>query len=142
MRGKLHRAGQGDPLVDAARARHHLERLARKGIGRRTIADIAGVPSSSIAAIKNGSKSHCRLSTQAKILKVGADVVTDATLVDAGPVWKKIAWLLAQGYTRGAIARRLGAKRAALQLRRDLVTARTRARVDRLVLAIKEGRSA
>jgi len=132
LRGKLRRAGQGDPLVAAARVRRHIERLSRAGVGRRTVADIAGVPHSSISELRRGTKKKLRKSTAARILAVGADALTDAKLVPAASTWKLLERLLEEGYTRGAIALRLGMKKPALQLRKDRVTARTRARVERL----------
>lgn len=138
--GKRVRAGLGDPLVDASRARRHLERLSRYGIGRRTVADVAGVPPSSLGAIRSGAKRHVRKSTERKILGVGPDCLTDAKLVPSDSTRKAIAWLLAQGFTRTELAARLGstAKSPALQiLKRSTVTARTRARVLKLVHEVR-----
>ncbi|MGH8748830.1 MAG: hypothetical protein ACREU5_06960 [Burkholderiales bacterium] len=132
MRGKLRRNGEANGLVDAARVRRHLLRLSRAGIGRRTVADVAGVSASIVGAVRSGRKARLRAQTAKRILAVGPDVLTDAKLVDARSTWRKIERLLAEGFTRGAIAVRLGMQSPALQLRKDRVTARNRARVDRL----------
>jgi hypothetical protein len=140
--GKRVRAGLGDPLVDAARARRHLERLSRAGVGRRTVSDVAGVPSSSLGDIRRGVKVHVRRSTERKILSVGRDCLTDAKCVSGDATRKRIAWLLEQGYTRTALAAYLGskAKTPALQIaKHGHVTARTRARVEKLVRDVKNG---
>lgn len=132
MRGKLVRAGASNPMVDAKRVRRHLVKLSNRGIGRETIGEASGVASSSVDALRTGKKTKLRKETAAKILAVGPDVVTDGTLVDASSTWRKIERLLAEGFTRGAIALRLGMKKPALQLRSPRVTARTRMRVERL----------
>jgi hypothetical protein len=132
MRMKLKRLGEGNPLVDAARTRRHLERLSKAGVGRRTIADIARVPESTLCALRKGTRLHLRAATAARILAVGTDVRTDASVISAEATWRLIDRLREEGYTKGAIAQKLGNKRAALQIRKDRVTARTQARVERL----------
>lgn len=132
MRAKLRRAGEGNPLVSAARVRRHLLRLSAAGVGRRTVVDIAGVPSSTLSAVRSGVKTKLRRATAERILAVGADALTDAKLVPAAATWKLIERMLAEGFTRGDIALRLGMRKPALQMRRDRITARTRARVERL----------
>jgi hypothetical protein len=132
MRGKLRRAGQGDPLVDAQRVRTHLHRLSAAGIGYKAVADIAGVSKTNLMKIRGGGKTQLRKSTALRVLAVTKDAAGDATLVDAAPTWKLIGKLLRQGFTKGALALRLGRKRPALQLRRDKITAKTRQRVARL----------
>jgi hypothetical protein len=140
--GKRVRAGLGDPLVDAARARRHLDRLSLAGVGRRTVSDVAGVPHSTLSKIRRGQRLHLRKSTERKILAVTRACLTDAKLVPGDQVRKWIAWLLDQGYTRTALAAYLGstAKTPALQIaKRGAVTARTHARVEKLVRDVKNG---
>lgn len=142
MRGKLARMGRGDPLVSAARARRHLAGLSAAGVGRRTIAEAGGLVQSSLAAIAAGLKRKIRRSTEARILGVRARDVAGTRgghLVDAAATWRRIARLLDDGFTRGEIAVRLGAKTRALQLRRDRVTARNAARVANLYRTIYVG---
>lgn len=128
------RDGKGNPLVDASRARKHIERLSAAGVGYKTVADLAGIPTSSAFAIRSGAKPTCRRETERKILAVSRDALTDAKLVDASSTWKKLEWMLEQGFTRQELARRLGNKGnpPALRVRRDRVTAKTRAKVERL----------
>lgn len=132
MRGKLRRAGQANPLVRAWRVRRHLLRLSRAGVGRRTVSDVAGVPESTVCALRSGKKTKLRTETARRLLAVSPDVVTDAKLVSAQSTWKLIGRMLEEGFTKGAIALALGMKTRNLRLRRDRVTARTRARVWRL----------
>lgn len=132
LRGKLVRDGQGNPMIDAARARRHLARLSAAGVGRRTVADVAGVAQSIIAKIRAGRKMKIRRATERALLAVSIAAARGGTLVDAAPTWRHVAWLLSEGFTRGEIARRLGHKRAALQIGRARVTRATAAAVQRL----------
>jgi hypothetical protein len=131
MRGKMVRAGFSDPMIDAGEVLRHVRRLARKGIGQRTIADAARTSRASVHAIVLGRKTKLRRSTAARILAVSADAAGDAALVSAKSTWAKLERLLAEGFTKGELARRLGMKTPALQIRRDRVTVRTRDRVAR-----------
>jgi Zn ribbon nucleic-acid-binding protein len=140
--GKRVRAGLGDPLVDAARARRHIEKLSSAGVGRRTVSDVAGVPSSTVGDVRRGLKLHVRKSTERKILSVSPACLTDAKLVAGDSTRKRVAWLIAQGYTRMALAAYLGsrAKKPHLQIaKRTRVTARTAARLEKLVRDVKAG---
>jgi hypothetical protein len=143
LRQKLGRMGQGNPLVSAARARRHLERLARAGVGRRQIADAAQTAASAIAEIRAGRKTKLRRETEARILAVTEDARADASTVDAASTQKIVALLLDDGFTRSELARRLGstAKVPALQLGGDRVLARNAAAVARLYREI-HGRDA
>jgi hypothetical protein len=132
MRGKLRREGKGDFLVDAHRVRTHLNRLSAAGIGYKAVADIAGVSKTSLMNIRSGSKTRLRTSTAQRVLAVTREAVGPASLVDAGPTWKLIEKLLKQGFTKGALALRLGRKVPALQMRRDKITAKTQQRVVRM----------
>jgi predicted amidophosphoribosyltransferase len=130
----IERATVWNGLVETSRVRRHLQRLSRVGVGRRSVADIAGVALSSIHAIKTGRKRRIRAQLERRILAVTKDVMNEATLVDAKPTWKRIGWLLRQGFTRQELARRLGSKSKtpALQLKTDRITARKALAVERL----------
>jgi len=68
-------------------------------------------------------------------LAVSLDVIGgDCSLVPADSTMRIIEKLLAEGFTKQELARRLGstAKVPALQLRRDRVTARNRHKVEQL----------
>lgn len=85
-----------------------------------------------IVEIRSGKKKRIRRRTEARILAVTAEAVAGGALVPAGPTWRRINRLLEEGFTRAEIARRLGYKRPALQLRKDFVTAKNAAAVERL----------
>jgi hypothetical protein len=124
-------AGEGDPLVSAAPARAHLERLSRAGVGRRVVAAACDVSLSVLAAVKQRRKHQIRRSTEQRILAVDATACAAGTLVDGRPTWRRIAELVEEGFSQAEIARRLGLANGALQFRRDRVTAPTAARVER-----------
>lgn len=137
-RAKAKVYGRTNGLVPVAPVRRHLIKLQRAGIGRRTIADVSKVADSIVGRILEGTKKHVREATARRLLEVTRDVLADGALVPAGPVWTQLERLLAEGFTRGELARRLGstAKRPALQLRRDQVLASTAAKVDRFYRSI------
>lgn len=119
-------------LVDATPVRRHLHRLSRQGIGYKTVGDACDVAKSTLFRLRTGDKTRLRKSTAARILAVDAGARADHALVPATRTWRLIQKLLAEGYTKGAIAQRLGASTPALQIRKTKVRARTQLKVERL----------
>jgi hypothetical protein len=103
------------------------------------IAEACGVSQSTLAAIKARRKTNIQARTHRAILAVTADVRGAGTLVDASPVWVQINRLLREGFTKGELARRLGNKTPALQIRSDVVTARTAMRVEKIHAEVMAG---
>lgn len=119
-------------LVDAARARAHLLALSRVGVGYKQVAAAADVSGTVVAKIRFGHRSKIRAATERAILAVDRDAVADHAIVPAGPTWKRIRWLLDEGFTRGRIAREaLGVQRPALQIGRRRVLASTATKIER-----------
>jgi len=133
-RAKARASGDWNGIIPAVRARAHLLLLARHGIGRRLASDISGVSAFILGQIKNGRKRNIRARTERRILAVTKEARAARTLVEAGPVWTQINRLLREGFTKSALARRLGsrAKTPALQLNGHVVTAQNAMRVERL----------
>lgn len=104
-RAALRRIGQGNGLVPADRARRHVEKLSRAGVRRRSVAAAAGVAASIIADIRKGERTQIRRDTERRILAVDAGAVAGKGLVDAGPTWRLIDQMVADGYTKYQIAR-------------------------------------
>lgn len=125
-----------DYYVDAAPARAKIRALSRQHVGRRAVADAASVACSAIFAIRNGTKTQIRLSTERRILAVDAGARAGASYVSARPTWRLIGKLLEEGFTRTELARRLGYASPALQLRTDRITARNALRVAKFYRAI------
>lgn len=112
--------------IDASEARKHLLWLSSVGVGKRRVAELTGIASTSIWKIRTGRLTKCRQSTADKILAVGRSKASDGAQVDAKATWRRIDDLLAHGWTKTAIARAIGskAKVPALQLSRSRVTAK------------------
>ena len=129
----------GNPLVDAEAGREHLRALSKRGIGYKTVSDYSGVGRSTVFQVMTGAKRRVRKATLDAILAVDRSCIAGGTLVKAGDTWRRINWMLEEGFTKREIARRLGAKTPALQIGRKLVTGATAVRVERLERQIRTG---
>jgi hypothetical protein len=118
------------PYIDAGPSRARLLALRAAGVGRRTVHDRTGLAVSVIARIANGDIRRVRRPTETAILAVTADVAP-GSLIPAGPTWLLIDRLTAAGVTKTAIGKAItgNPNAASLQLRRDVITARSAARV-------------
>lgn len=125
------RNGDWNGIVSAGRARRHLLALSRAGVGRRTVAEISGVPQSTVHQIRTGRRCHIRARTQRRIFLVDSRAMNEARLVPADRAWRMISRLLDEGFSKAEIARRLGYRFPALQLNRRRITARTAVKVER-----------
>jgi len=130
-RAAARKNGDWNGLVSAVKARRHLLKLSRAGVGRRSVADSTDCSITVIQEIKKGRKSKIRARTERKILAVPAKVVTEAGLVDAEETWIRINRLLGEGFTKSELAHRLGYKMGALQIATVFITARNERRVQR-----------
>jgi hypothetical protein len=133
-RAKAKVYGRDNGLVDAAPVRAHLRALSRKGVGRRAVAAATDVAESLIQLVVRGQQKQVRATTARRLLAVTAQARGDASLVPAGPTWKRLEALLVTRFTEAGLARRLGSKAKApkIQIRRDKVLASTEAKVERL----------
>lgn len=122
-------AGDWNGIVDAKRARRHLFHLSRHGVGQWAVCHATDIARSMIHEIKNGDRLRIRARTERKILAVTTAVRADHSFVPATAAWRLISRLLEEGYTKAGIARALGYRTPALQLRRDRITARNEQRV-------------
>jgi hypothetical protein len=110
----------------------HLLALSKKGVGRRAVSASTDVAQSVLADIRSGKRKQIRKRTETKILAVTKDCASDHAVVQARKTWHRISQLLEEGYTKGQIAQRLGAKRPALQLGKKYVLAETALKVEQL----------
>jgi len=132
-RAAARKAGDWNGLVSAKRARAHILKLSRAGVGRRSLAEAADVGETVIVEVRSGKKRQIRKRTETRILAVTAEAVAGGALVPASRTWLLINRLIKyEGFTRAEIARRLGYRRPALQLGREFVTAKTAVAVERL----------
>jgi hypothetical protein len=133
--------GDWNGIVPAIRAQVHLKMLARRGVGRRLISQVCGISDWRLQDIKKGRQLRIRARAERAILAVTEEVLGEATLVDARPVWAQINRLLREGFSQSELARRLGstARTPALQICGDAVTARTAMKVEKLHRSVMAG---
>jgi len=134
--------GRWDGIVPAGRARRHILKLSRRGIGRRAVAAVSGVSETILFRIRSGLRRQIRASTERRILAVTFDAYSDAALVSNARTWQRIGVLLSEGFTKQELARRLGskAKEPKLQIAtRGECLARTAVKVERLYKIIMAG---
>jgi hypothetical protein len=130
MRKAARLAGDWNGIVPAAAARAHLMKLARAGVGRRAVGDVTDLSDSILHEIRKRRRLYIRARTERKILAVTpATARSDQAKVPAGRTWRLLGQLINEGYSKAAIARLLGYRSPALQLRRDRITARNEQRV-------------
>jgi hypothetical protein len=122
-------AGDWNGIVDAKAARRHLFKLSRLGVGQRAVCHATDIARSMIHEIKNGDRLRIRARTERKILAVTPAVRADHSHVPALRAWRLIERLLEEGYTKSALAKLLGYRTRALQLKRHRITARNEQRV-------------
>jgi hypothetical protein len=138
-RAAARKAGDWNGLVSAAKARKHLAKLSQAGIGRRSVAAACDISLTVICEIKSGKKKQIRARTSRKILSVTREAIQDGTLIKGDRTWKLINRLLSEGFSKAELARRLGYKTPAIQIKPCRITARTARRVERFYRKIMAG---
>lgn len=118
-------------LIDATPVRRHLAELADAKVGLRTIAELTGVDRASLHRIRSGRVTAVRPATAEAVLSVQATHVAAGSTVDAADTHRRVADLLAAGWTRTAIADRIGMK-GRLRIGERCVLASTAAAVEQL----------
>jgi hypothetical protein len=111
----MERWGMKEPrLVDSTPAREHLARLAEYGIGWKHAADLAGVSRTVVGRLRGYNSgrpaNRVRPETLRRILAVEASPRTanPGALVDALGSGRKLRSLVALGWTRSELGRRIG----------------------------------
>lgn len=135
-------------MVDGEKVRAHLRGLMDAGMGRKRIASLAGVPSSTLSAILYGAHSddpthpyyrpprkQMRRRIADALLGVRLDLA-DRALVDATGARRRLQALVVVGWSQSRLAQMVGMTPASLGLlihgRRDRVLVSTAAAVQRL----------
>jgi AraC-like DNA-binding protein len=120
------------PYVDAGPARDHLAWLASCGVGLKTVARVGGLSHGTLSKLVYGEPARgmgpskrIRPATAEKIMAVMPHQAAGAQRVPAGPTWRLLDELIARGWSRSELARRLGATTPALQVGRHRVRAST-----------------
>lgn len=141
-RAAARRRGEWNGLVCAKRAVAHIRDLSYKGVGRKQVADAAGLSPTTISLYMSGKRTKVRAMNERKILAVDAGAVADHALVSARPTWTRINWLLSEGFTKGDLALRLGYKTKNLQIGRRRCLAITALKVEQFYNKIRLGDTA
>jgi hypothetical protein len=105
-----------DGLVSAGRVRQHLRKLARQGVGYKSVAAACDVAPSTLSAVLADASKKLRARTAAKILAVTRDAMADGARVSSSSTKLKIKRLLEEGFTKRELARRLGYQSRTLQI--------------------------
>lgn len=108
-------------------------------VGSRQVVDAAGVGRTIIEKIINGKKTQCRARTERRILGVTTGAIADHAVVSARKTWTMLDRLLRDGFTKSELARRLGYKTPALQIKRTFCLAVTELRVRKFYNIIYAG---
>lgn len=119
-------------LVSTKRARAHLRMLSRAGVGRDSVAAASDVGTTVLSEVMSGRKRFIRAATEKRILGVSKDALADSAVVPADRTWQLLDDLLARGFTKREIARRLGLKSRSITFKRGKVLARTELAVEKL----------
>lgn len=138
-RSAARKRGEWNGIVSAEKARKHIEELATRGVGYKSVADASNVGKTCVLKIKTGKKTHIRAETERRILSVTEEAVADGALIWAYPTWQKINWLLSQGFTQKSLAQRLGYKTPQLQIGKREVLASTALKVEQFYNRIRAG---
>ena len=129
------RYGARPPIyTDAADTRDHLFALSAAGIGPLQVERLAGVGKTAQWKIRSRRVLRVRPETERAICSVGTgDHVFMRSLVDATPAHAIVAELQDRGWTKAAMAKRLGYRQPELQIPGgDRCTLRTMKRLEKL----------
>lgn len=137
-RAALRRQGLVNGIISAKRAQAHLVKLSKMGIGRRAVHAASGVNKSIIRLIRKGTRTHIRKNTERRILAVTISAARPHTVISAARVWALIKKLLKSGFSKRALAMRLGYKNS-LQLNENRVIAKNAVKVFRFYKLIMQG---
>src|SRR5687768_5744519 len=107
-RQRARKNGDWNGIVSAARARRHIMKLSRLGVGRNAVSIGSDVCRTTIMEIRAGKKKRIRARTERKILAVTTKMASDHSFVPAGRTWKLIRMLKTEGYKTEQLARQLG----------------------------------
>lgn len=101
-------------FVDAGPARQHVRALMAAGVGRRRVAELAGVAPSVVGKLIYGARSRgqapairIRPATERKLLAVKADVA-DGAHVDSTGTRRRLQALMLMGWSGSELGRRIG----------------------------------
>jgi len=123
--------------VLAHKTREHILFLSQNGVGEEAVHQASGVANCIIRDIRQGKQQAVLPETEKRILAVTLAAALPHALVHGQEVWKKVTELRSKGgMTKGEIAKALGNKTPALQLKKKKMTAKSARKVERLHKAL------
>lgn len=121
------------PYVDATEVREHLAMLSAAGVGLKQVTRLTGVSGGALTKIVYGTPRkdgtlrpparRVRPETRNRILAVMPSHAADGAKVDAKRTLATVETLVARGWTKAEISRRIGQTTGGLQLGSESVTA-------------------
>lgn len=140
FRSKLNKQGKSNPIIDANNVKQRLALLSQHGIGLRSVADITDISRSVLQKIKNGERLGIRKQNAQKVLNIEPTAIIHGNqIISAKTTWKQIRWLLSEGFTQGALAKRLGYKTPNLQINKKNIKTATALKVEKLYNQMRLG---
>jgi hypothetical protein len=125
--------GDWNGLVTPGKVRQRLKKLSRKGIGYKTVAKEAGVSRTVLQQVMSGRRKHICARTERKVLALREDCLADHAIIDATETWRQINALLRDVYpSKSALAKALGFKTPAIQIRKDRVLVKNAKKVEKI----------
>lgn len=128
-----------EPYADAEKARQHVRWLMSQGIGWKRIAQEAGVPTGAVSKLLYGDSKRgmapskrIRVTTGRKLLAVRPNVIAPGARIDATHAKGLLRVLLDAGWSKTAVAERVGTTCGNL-LRSDECTVKTARVLEALV---------
>ncbi|MUL61003.1 restriction endonuclease subunit R [Mycobacterium sp. CBMA 213] len=122
-------------MVDADRARRHLQHLVAQGATQKALVRASGLSRSNVQNLLLGKRNRVTPETEQTVLALTISQAPAAigagSLVDAGTTWRLLDDMIASGWPKSWIARELGLGKS-LQLNRDSITASNAAKVSDL----------
>lgn len=148
-RESARRLAAGEPTttrVDPGRTREHLKSLIAKGAKQKEISGASGMQRGAISRILSGKAKYVIAESEKRLCALTLEdtqaAAGVATVVDAEAAWKLLDDMIARGWPKTWIAKELGSNSAtaALQLQRDVITARNAAKVEDLARRLGDRR--
>ena len=137
-RARARKRGEWNGIVSANKAKRHLDKLSRQGVGRRAVADATDISQTTLCKIRKGIRRNIRAETEKLILAVNRKVASDHALIDAAPTKKLIATMMSWGNTKSSLANMLGLV-GSLQVYADTITVSKANKIQVLHDQIKRG---
>lgn len=121
-----------NPIVSANKAKKHLRKLSRQGVGIRTVAEVTDIHRRKICDIRSGRKQGIRAECERIILSITAEARADGARVPSAPTRSIISRLKKQGLSESELSVRLGYSDRTRIARKPYVTAKTAMKVEKL----------